>query len=153
MIAAAIVCAAVVSQGAAILWSVENIYKDDGATMWETNPGLYLAKVTDSGNQIIEPVGSFDYDDGWNAIEGKYTLTEGKDKNGDMFVVADIDGNAITDLDGDPLVYTLSGFEDASSKIGALSWDGAMTAAVPEPTSGLLLLLGVAGLALRRRRA
>ncbi|MCR5413849.1 MAG: PEP-CTERM sorting domain-containing protein, partial [Kiritimatiellae bacterium] len=27
------------------------------------------------------------------------------------------------------------------------------TAAVPEPTSGLLMLLGVAGLALRRRRA
>ena len=33
---------------------------------------------------------------------------------------------------------------------GATSWS---TAAVPEPTSGLLMLLGMAGLALRRRRA
>ncbi len=35
-----------------------------------------------------------------------------------------------------------------SSNFGSGSW-----AAVPEPTSGLLMLLGVAGLALRRRRA
>ena len=33
---------------------------------------------------------------------------------------------------------------------GAPAWS---TAAVPEPTSGLLMLLGIAGLALRRRRA
>ena len=32
-------------------------------------------------------------------------------------------------------------------------WNVAQPSAVPEPTSGLLLLLGVAGLALRRRRA
>jgi len=42
---------------------------------------------------------------------------------------------------GTPLAYS-------SSNFGSGSW-----AAVPEPTSGLLMLLGVAGLALRRRRA
>lgn len=39
----------------------------------------------------------------------------------------------------------------AANKFLNSSWTA--TSAVPEPTSGLLLLLGVAGLALRRRRA
>ena len=51
-------------------------------------------------------------------------------------------------------VYTVSGLSDNT-------WNGATFAyasagnftAVPEPTSGLLMLLGMAGLALRRRRA
>jgi hypothetical protein len=36
---------------------------------------------------------------------------------------------------------------------GGATWTEATIAAVPEPTSGLLLLLGVAGLALKRKRA
>ena len=41
--------------------------------------------------------------------------------------------------------------KDASAGYSAAGWYGA--AAVPEPTSGLLLLLGMAGLALKRKRA
>lgn len=40
---------------------------------------------------------------------------------------------------------------DSSTAVSGAGWYG--TAAVPEPTSGLLMLLGMAGLALRRRRA
>ena len=43
---------------------------------------------------------------------------------------------------------------NASSKLGTAWTGGAWTTApVPEPTSGLLMLLGMAGLALRRKRA
>ena len=44
-----------------------------------------------------------------------------------------------------------AGFNDASKGYSSAGWYGA--AAVPEPTSGLLMLLGMAGLALRRKRA
>ena len=48
--------------------------------------------------------------------------------------------------------YTVAGL---SKSIGGSDSGGSATAwtAVPEPTSGLLMLLGMAGLALRRRRA
>ena len=42
-------------------------------------------------------------------------------------------------------------FQNAADGYGTAGWY--QTAAVPEPTSGLLLLLGVAGLALKRKRA
>ena len=44
-------------------------------------------------------------------------------------------------------------FETFDTTVEKGSWINATQSSVPEPTSGLLLLLGVAGLALRRRRA
>ena len=51
-------------------------------------------------------------------------------------------------------VYTVSGLTDDSWAGTGFTYatGGNFTAAVPEPTSGLLLLLGMAGLALRRKQ-
>lgn len=42
---------------------------------------------------------------------------------------------------------------DTEEFVGANGFNGEITSSIPEPTSGLLLLLGVAGIALKRRRA
>ena len=57
--------------------------------------------------------------------------------------------------DEDPTVYpnsVLAASGDGTTFAGAGRWNST-SSSVPEPTSGLLMLLGVAGLALRRRRA
>ena len=75
-----------------------------------------------------------------------------------LFVLTDTEtGKAAWYMENDAIVATKSGTTKASISNLALKENGngaAMTwTAVPEPTSGLLMLVGLAGLALRRRRA
>ena len=78
-------------------------------------------------------------------------------KDAENMFISDTVNNGI-----DEMSVTVFGFQEAhTGDIWALngaasagySAPGWYTASVPEPTSGLLMLLGVAGLALRRKRA
>ena len=196
MIAAAIVCAAALSQAATVTWGSDAIYKPVDANgtygtasgdkiknagmgyVWEVSKAVWdayaadtskiyeefakeghgaLGNATASGqtsnmNSKSSLTGTTDW-----AVDSTayglilYTYNDGKD---DWFVAnaAKYEGMGTAPA----AVGDLNKYEGGS--IGGIPQGSAITGwtkveSVPEPTSGLLLLLGVAGLALRRRRA
>ena len=96
---------------------------------------------------------------GPNADFTAYFAVLGKDADGnDAIYISDTTVASYTAVGygriefGQQNAYSSAGFNDASKGFSSAGWYSS-AAAVPEPTSGLLMLLGMAGLALRRRRA
>ena len=187
MIAAAIVCAAVVSQAAKCNWSTGYVWGDfggvntysDGSSVgsyWLVNLGS-----TSVGNYAVDTDGALVYKNDGNYektgvagtsftdVYGVMGKVEGLSEanNGDKYALIIYDTTVgawgvsdvaiIAGITDDPPV-------DANDMVFSnyidTEWDNTpeiianqALVNVPEPTSGLLLLLGVAGLALRRRRA
>ena len=87
-----------------------------------------------------------------------YFVVFGKDGNGnDAIYISDTTigeyaavGQGAVEF-GQQNAFSSVGFKDTAAGYAGAGWYS--TAAVPEPTSGLLMLLGMAGLALRRKRA
>ena len=191
MIAAAIVCAAALSQAATVNWSSGALYApvnadgtkgsgtdakakggkayffdltgnktqydawaamsyaDASASIWSTLGGENLPASPDgtiSAMGMYTKAQTVDNSSGlhYGAIIYTYTDTDGND-----WYIANI-GKADVTGSGTVSVANLGNAFGGTAGGNIGSWTAA---AVPEPTSGLLLLLGVAGLAPRRRRA
>ena len=94
--------------------------------------------------QFMDSAAQADADGG---VNGNWLITMYDETSPDKFWVGQYAVSGVTDQ------TTAGSIFDDTWNIGYGMQEGVTNSNVPEPTSGLLLLLGVAGLALKRRRA
>ena len=181
MIAAAIVCAAALSQAATAKWVAQNIYvpgaspdtKAAGYGVYFINSADYAlaSAASDLSNGDLSKIVAAATDGAYKTtssgaatIQGWGNFGNGESITGYLLIVnaaeagdADLaylskEYTASTGGEGAQASFTFGKF-DGTGSYGLDTRSAGNWYAIPEPTSGLLLLLGVAGLALKRRRA
>lgn len=180
MIALVAVAVAAVSQAASINWGGA-ISLPDGMTEVAAGTSAYLvysaSTFSDTGSLKFDGTDLKSGDSTIASTVSTYNITDSDASGWSFMATYDKSGSDVNGyyaiLVGDAVAannYSFYSFEvtgttaqsTAVDGIGGHNWDpdyltqGGYTvaaASVPEPTSGLLILLGMAGLALRRRRA
>lgn len=174
MLAVAIVCVAAMSHAGAVVWGI-NTYENHGPTAaydsseWEgyLNCDLATTAYLYLGDTLIDQA---DYDgENWtygalstskpamnDAVNDIASASDTDKLQAFKIILATNDGKYEATLSGDAVIQKVTGAGSDTFMQKFIINDGLQASdwkAVPEPTSGLLLLIGVAGLALRRRRA
>ena len=151
------------SHAASVAWNSGAIYGTDNAKVGKGNSDytITLAFFTDAEckNAVTGLTGDLTASE--SGTGSKYSGTiNGFAASTQYYLVATI-ANSGYELVGSPVSFTTAGtgalsinLLDGDNMSGpALVTQNATWTAVPEPTSGLLMLLGLAGLALKRKRA
>lgn len=166
LVLAAVLAAGVAANAASFKWTAANVYGADGSTKFTGTAEIYAYLSTATVGDAVKVVdayvvgGTFKSDASGTANGFTYEWSDAVgDKTYNFFFVIEDSGKEFNSATSNPSVIksgiaattatTTVGFANmATATQTAGNW-----AAVPEPTSGLLILLGMAGLALRRRRA
>ena len=138
IMAVAIVCAAVAAQAASVNW--------EGFDIADINGDLY------TGSAFLHCVEIDSITSTGSIVDGELT---GPMVTDDLLVAGSTYNFYFTSTDANGNVYTSEILSAKMAGVGAgsIGFEGAGTwTPAPEPTSGMLLLLGIAGLALRRKQ-
>lgn len=175
LIMAVAVASAVMANAASVNWTASNVYQpgtttaaaqllfcfDSSEYSYATAQAAVAAGKTDFLANALNPTGTKTTSAGKLSASGVGTVADGSAMTGYMVILnAETIEAATKMVITSELTGTASGATGTPGKMAfgslatltstAANWQ---TVAVPEPTSGLLMLLGIAGLALKRRRA
>ena len=156
---------AVISQAASIKWNTGTLYAVNADGSWDTSVqaknavGTYtfIATLFDSdGTTKLESMANT----GFSLSKASGTFAGTYDNSKTYYIALEMtyttEAGTQTFLNTSAVEYVMPGTGNGGpnfSSLGVIDTTATQFTAVPEPTSGLLMLVGLAGLALRRRRA